>query len=268
MCQIIVAETTRAPVDIIESAARQNRDGAGVAWRDGGMVRWRKGLTVEAAMRAAANLPLPYVMHFRLATVGDAISDLCHPFPIEKLPRTHKRGAARRVLFHNGHVAEWLAVLRASGYRGPVDGWSDSRAVAHVLASAGTMLLSELGGSRFAVLTARGTVHRFGTWQEIDGVLTSSPVWKPTTYFFDTNPSKPYATYADWLGSRAQAAESNWARNAKYDDAASARIADDGEDGLSPLERLVKISEMRKRLDTTVTGERMVVRLGDDGLGE
>lgn len=204
MCQIIVCESNRAPVDLLQDSAGANRDGAGIAWIAEGRPRWRKGLSTPGVVALAGTVPLPYVVHFRMATVGGATPALTHPFPVTVRPSVALAGDAKRLLFHNGHVSEWEAILRASGYRGPSGGWSDSRAVAHVVATVGTNFLDLLSPSRFAILSKRG-VEKWGTWHEHEGVEVSTHVWRTGALAW---PSRGHGVVFDsaqaWLESRAR----------------------------------------------------------------
>jgi hypothetical protein len=149
---------------MIDDMCLFNADGFGMAWIEGGKVRWQKGLDDVKAKLFARYLPLPYVAHARLATVGGNGNGLAHPFPIEKGSSVKLKGTAHRVLFHNGHVSDWRAIVHASdGRKGPILGnkWSDSRAIAHVVATRGKGLLRKLTDNRFAILTLEG-IERFG----------------------------------------------------------------------------------------------------------
>ena len=72
MCVIFLAQSTRPTAEMITAGFTANRDGGGMAWRDPdseGQVQWHKGLTLEEMLQYADTLPLPYVMHFRVASL-------------------------------------------------------------------------------------------------------------------------------------------------------------------------------------------------------
>ncbi len=172
MCCIAACYDDRLSYDLIDSMLLWNRDGWGMAWIEKGKVHWRKGMDEMTAKLYADNIPLPYVAHARLATVGSDKKALAHPFPIERGSSVKLKGTAHRVLFHNGHVGNWRALVRASeGKHSPRmgDKWSDSRAIAHVIATRGLKLLEDLPGNRFAVLTPKG-IRRYGEgWGTANG---------------------------------------------------------------------------------------------------
>lgn len=188
MCCIAACFEERLTEDLIDSMLLWNRDGFGMAWIEKGKVRWQKGMNVITAKLLARHLPLPYVAHARLATVGGEKNGLAHPFPIQRGSSSRLRGSANRVLFHNGHIGNWRAIVRASdGKKTPImgDKWSDSRAIAHVIATRGLKLLDDLPGNRFAVLDPKG-IELFGngwnTAEGLDTVFLSSDVERRTAY--------------------------------------------------------------------------------------
>lgn len=151
MCVIAIAEKTRPTPEQVAAMFEQNSDGCGFAWRekkgDETRVRWEKGLmTLEEAQKQCAELPLPFVAHFRIQTVGGKRAALCHPFPILKeVPLDLKGSTNGFVLFHNGHWNSWRnSVLEAvwkTGYKIPSGKWSDSRAMAWSAAHFGVAIL-------------------------------------------------------------------------------------------------------------------------------
>jgi hypothetical protein len=183
MCVILTAEgRSRIAERTMIEANDRNRDGIGMAWLDRGFVRWRKGLTLRDAIDLASDVPLPYVAHFRIATVGAPSAALCHPFPILRHARgTETGGRSREVLFHNGHWSGWEGVLnKAIGAHTRVkEPWSDSRAMAIVATFCGAEKVAHevaKHGQRIVLLSAAAGVRRFGqTWTEIDrGIFASN----------------------------------------------------------------------------------------------
>lgn len=140
MCVIFVIEDARPTADEVAKAFKKNPDGCGVAWRDiedgEPVVKWKKGLfKVEEMQEFCATLPVPFVAHFRIQSVGGVASALCHPFPIEEDVPLYLEGTTKgNVLFHNGHWSKWKEVLidaaLMGGYMIPPGRWSDSRALA------------------------------------------------------------------------------------------------------------------------------------------
>lgn len=168
MCLIIVADTARPKAKEIEDADSTNPDGLGIAYKESGsnLVTWRKGISVEELTALSQSVPLPYVMHFRLATHGGKSAGLCHPFPISRNVGTAVEGQAREVLFHNGiwneHV-QFTPSLRGSA--------SDTRIMAWVLWRTGD---ENRDGTAQQIATQAGRlvlfsptrVMRFGQWED------------------------------------------------------------------------------------------------------
>lgn len=204
MCCIVVCSKKRLAESDLDRLIRANPDGIGVAWIDAKAkrVRWHKALKATKKVRhLLATLPLPYVAHVRLATIGASVAQLAHPFPIEDKPRLDLRGSSRRgVLLHNGHVHHWELLLAATGIRVPDKVkqyrerllWSDSRALASVVAHAGSSVLGLVTSSRFAVVRPSG-VQRFGSgWTIENGIAFSSPVLRTVTTYSFGRPSSDY----------------------------------------------------------------------------
>lgn len=133
----------------------KNQHGGGAAWRetqaDGSkVVCWEKGLMgdpgKERLRELAETLPIPYILHMRIATIGGVKPNMTHPFPIDKKsPNTLKGKTKGYVLFHNGTFKEWekdgRALAITSGTPIPGGKWSDSRALAWMCSIIGNGLM-------------------------------------------------------------------------------------------------------------------------------
>ena len=188
MCVIITGTKNRPSLAELRAAERQNPDGGGMAWIESGVVQFRKGITADQMHESLEALPANtrWVAHFRFATVGTPSAALCHPFPIEKDSSLDVESKSARVLFHNGTVTDWKARLADftldPKFATIVPGgeWSDSRAVAWLLALNESIRgLSFLPG-KYVVLTRKGAkifpANEEG-WTEIDGILYSNTFW-------------------------------------------------------------------------------------------
>jgi hypothetical protein len=159
MCVIMVVkdDKVRPTVKMLEKAAEYNEHGIGAAWREGKgeekVVCWKKGIEneeLDSVIKLAAELPVPYVLHFRAMSIGDICKQLTHPFPIDnRVPLALTGKTKGRVWFHNGTWDDWrkwmLEAVIKSGVKLPPGKWSDSRAIA---------FLSSLHGDWFAELLA------------------------------------------------------------------------------------------------------------------
>ncbi len=179
MCLIIIAEKNNPEWSTLSAAEVNNPHGAGIAWKEKSMVRWRKGLSAVEVWEIikTKRLSLPYVVHFRLATVGNGMG-LCHPFPLTPKASTALSGTAPAVMFHNGHWSEWNEFMLREALTPRVDvpdgPWSDSRAAAWLIARHGHKIAHFIPG-RIAILsTAEATLYGQG-WMRKDGCVYSSP---------------------------------------------------------------------------------------------
>ena len=179
MCLALIAETARPAATEIRDADLTNRDGIGVAYRapNDRLITWEKGLTVEAAQERAATLPLPFIMHFRLATHGGESPLLCHPFPISRNVGVTLHGQARELLFHNGIWNEHARFQRRAALRGPV---SDTRIMAYVLWKeseqedrTGVAQFIAKQAGRLALFTPEG-IETFGSWTKGSSTLADT----------------------------------------------------------------------------------------------
>src|SRR5262245_53468826 len=126
MCVILVAETGRLTPRMIDLAVDRNPDGNGLAWIERKSVRFEKDLSAADVREMLDWLPLPYVFHARIATVGGVCPELCHPFPLDRRvkPLALAGWSPKGVLFHNGHWGAWKQFADPSKVIGL---WSDSR---------------------------------------------------------------------------------------------------------------------------------------------
>jgi hypothetical protein len=181
MCVILASpDGTQLDVEELEAAQWSNPDGVGVAWRrDDGLVAFRK--FAEFDKDKWRQPPGACVIHFRLATAGGKSIDMAHPFPISRSAGVRRYGAARRVLFHNGHISDWYSeaaeLLPNRLFRsGPP--WSDSRLLAYCVHRFGEYKLHDFTsgmGQRVAVFDV-DNLNTYGDWDHTmnDGILRSN----------------------------------------------------------------------------------------------
>jgi hypothetical protein len=178
MCVIAVARDRRINKTELRAMWRANPDGAGVAWIVKDRVFFEKGImTYEDLEALAMDLPRPYVVHTRIATVGGVVPMLTHPFVVSRGSELALGGSASRVLFHNGHWHGWSdAAKELPPLAGEV---SDSRLMAHLMAHKGSKALrAEVERTqRIVTVTPKG-VRWFGPgWREFSGIWTSNSSW-------------------------------------------------------------------------------------------
>ena len=185
MCVIFWVNKERPDQEMIETAFDQNNDGGGCAWRttnDQGeaVVEWKKGLKVEDMIRLAAELPTPYILHFRIASIGGIRPTLTHPFPIHKNGSLALEGQTKGyVLFHNGHWKEWSDECKRAAILSntpiPMGRWSDTRAMAWLCAIYGPGFM-ELMPEQKGIVFGPTDMHIFdgNGWTLVNNVWCSN----------------------------------------------------------------------------------------------
>lgn len=140
MCVIAIVENGahRPNERQIRQMWASNPFGAGAAWRNEDKLSFKKGLDLEQIIALVPQLPAPFVIHFRVPSVGGSKPILTHPFVLDKdaTPMMEGELPDKWVLFHNGTWREWASyskewLAKAGGaIKQPLGPWSDSRAMA------------------------------------------------------------------------------------------------------------------------------------------
>lgn len=179
MCVIAVANKRPLTHTLMVDAHFANDDGIGAAWIDNGKVHWVKGIsTAEEAFEFVQELPLPYVVHFRMCSSGPNTPEMTHPFPFGgslKLSGSTDRG----VLFHNGHWNDWaetmLRLLPPDPKAVPKGPWNDTRAMAWIIGRWGTRAVNFISQSqKLALVTPQGITLHGGGWVRREGYTLSN----------------------------------------------------------------------------------------------
>lgn len=185
MCVIMVVSKERPTEEMVERAWTANDDGFGVAWReregDDVLVHWKKGIDkVEEAKELCATLPLPYIAHFRIASIGGVKKTLTHPFLVDKSASTALEGKTKGlVMFHNGHWQDWNKeawnAMINSNNKPPAGDWSDSRAIAWMMSIYSPNLMEFLTTQRGAILGPKVLdVFTGPGWVKVNDVFCSN----------------------------------------------------------------------------------------------
>ena len=185
LCVIALIETVRPSEVQVKAMWDANPRGAGVAWRETGhdgvvRVRWEKGLTLEEITTRNKQLPLPYVMHFRIPSNGTTHALIGnHPFCIDENATSEFSGTAELndtatgwVLFHNGFwchnwkdkIMDWAV---KGGKRIPSGSWSDSRGLAWIAYHWGLGMLEFANEKVVAFGPGAQDIEIFGDWDEV-----------------------------------------------------------------------------------------------------
>lgn len=179
---IIVPKGAKWPnIETLIMAEEANSDGGSISWVEGGKVNWVKGITALEIEEIMQKVSPPGLVHFRIATNGGAIPELCHPFPITNEASTKEEGSANAVMIHNGHWGGWkknLIHLMPNGKALPKGPWSDTRAMAF-LASVYTLEFLELIEEKIGYMNGKGVQAKLGNgWSEHEGCYYSNMLWK------------------------------------------------------------------------------------------
>jgi len=220
MCQIFACTASKPDLSLMRHASKLNTDGAGVAWMEDGWIHWAKGLDLDEVERIVYTnaLAYPFIVHFRSASKGGKNPLLTHPFTLHRNSPLSLTGRTKEgVLFHNGTWHTWdvdlVRVILGEPGKCPGDVWSDSRALALIVARKGEDILRILswGGGKAAIfkpvkdLTQSSGITLWGEWFKKEG-------WSYSSYIEDKRESKgpkawsrggsPHAiTGRDWSGS-------------------------------------------------------------------
>lgn len=185
MCVILFAKTKRLSQKMVEQAMDVNPHGNGFAWMEGKgkqrTVRFEKGLNRREALKFLKEhpLPMPYVFHARIASVGSVCAKLTHPFPIcTRDKQLRLSGSTRKgVVFHNGTWFDWENYYRNLEEKV----WSDTRAMADLMHDFGPEIVEEIPESQqLAIMTPEGVTTLGNRWSEVaSGVLASNRFFLP-----------------------------------------------------------------------------------------
>ncbi len=171
MCIIMICN--EKPTDkILEEANRLNSDGAGIAYRENNEVHWQKGLNLREIKKYTKELPLPYIVHFRIATIGGRVSELTHPFPVTADSPNWLAGKTKgSVLFHNGtyrdfyeDIFNYIKDKKITTIEPLQDHMSDTRALAMISAlhKDGHKVLDKLHGMHKFVIFNPAEIIKYG----------------------------------------------------------------------------------------------------------
>jgi hypothetical protein len=180
----MLVQDKRPTEEMIKKAYETNSHGAGIAWKRNDAVIWRKGLDLDEIKRMAKSVPTPYVLHFRIASVGGQAKQLCHPFPIEEEAPLATEGKTKGyVLFHNGHWGKWRdTLLEHLPGKIPAGKWSDTRAMAWMTAYYGLGFLEFVDEKAIAFGPGGFEVFKATDWTTIEGVYCSNSLFQYRTH--------------------------------------------------------------------------------------
>lgn len=190
MCLLLVGEKEFPSRELLQAGERSNPDGAGIAWIQNGRVFWEKGLAAKELFEFKEFGP-PWVIHFRRATVGKALNELCHPFVTDENASTAVSGSTDKgILAHNGNWIGWHSGLMEQVNNGialPDGMWSDSRALAWMTGMYGDEFLKKTCSTdKIAWMTPdskENGVIRYGHWGLEDKVNKIYGSYNPNSHW-------------------------------------------------------------------------------------
>jgi hypothetical protein len=203
VCVIAICEFARLTDEQVALMYDANPRGGGVAWREFDeesnttVVKWKKGLNKEEMVKFNQDLPLPYVLHFRVPSTGTSQSFFaCHPFQVDDEATTGFEGKTPGyVLFHNGFWHDWKAKIQSIAINGyvtiPTGPWSDSRGLAWAANHLGLGFLEMVDEKVVAFGPNDEDIEVFGSWNYLkatdpDGkeatILVSNKGWEKPSY--------------------------------------------------------------------------------------
>ena len=182
MCVILVPTKEHPSAEILTAAETVNPHGGGIAWRNNqGKLSYQKGIDTAKILEIIQekNPPLPYVIHYRIASVGEVCPKLTHPFPVNKQVRLKTKGIENNaLLFHNGTWSEWKeSIMPFSGAKDFPEGnyhdWSDSRALAYMAYKTKRGFLKFID-EKIAIIEKNGNVDLYGYWKKHQDIWCSN----------------------------------------------------------------------------------------------
>jgi len=205
MCVILVPTKEHPPEETLYAAEKVNPHGGGIAWKNTkGKLSYEKAIDADRIIEIIKekNPPIPYIIHFRIASVGEVCPKLTHPFPVNKQVKLKTKGTENKaLLFHNGTWSEWKeSIMPFSGAadfpEGSYHDWSDSRALAYMAYKTKRGFLKFID-EKIAIIEKNGNVDIYGTWHKRQGIWSSNlhHVRSENTYHGNYGNNYSYDTY-------------------------------------------------------------------------
>lgn len=174
---------------IIDAAHSENCHGSGVAWfNEDGLCQYEKWLYPHEVEKLIGEIPLPFIIHFRSASLGGLSNLLNHPFIISEKSPLSLTGVAEQLLVHNGTIKEYKEILSKAKIPETKDEpLSDSRAMAMLLGKFNKSVqqekllkyFSQNNKNRFVLMDSKSkTFKMFGDFTFENGCHYSNMKWK------------------------------------------------------------------------------------------
>jgi len=214
MCLILIALDKKPDFSILRKAWTKNDDGAGIIWMNKNRkAEYVKGIeTLSELYTYVQSIELPFIIHFRLASVGGVNPLLTQPFEINKDSPLKVAGVCDRLLLHNGTESDYRKYLSACDVDIPLEkdgtteqAMSDTRAIAMILARHRGYNFLDTASGKFVVIGYKSPTDEcpfryWGNFEEEDGIFYSNLFWKYATDFYQGKNYSNVHTHEDWRG--------------------------------------------------------------------
>jgi hypothetical protein len=195
MCVIAVYEKNYPSGEDLINMESMNPHYAGIAWRDNGKIKFKKGINAKDIMMTIKEerIQLPFVVHFRITSVGITDKQLNHPFPINESASLELEGESESVLFHNGTWTDYKNEIKNiclfKNVKAPDGLISDSRIMAWVAHHSGANYLGAvIGDSDKVVIFTPTEILKFGKWYDFKKESVSNTYFEKSNDYFGTMP--------------------------------------------------------------------------------
>jgi len=187
MCLIAICVKKKPSAEIIRAGWESNSHGAGIAFlnRKTRQAEYLKSISsADDLIKVVEATPLPFVLHFRLASVGGKDELLTHPFEVTEKSELKKSGSAEKLLIHNGTESDWKKCLFAADISyGDDEPMSDTRAVAMIIAKNKNNRFLEIASGKYVVIGFEDKkddigIRYYGDFEENDSILYSNTYWE------------------------------------------------------------------------------------------
>jgi len=129
-------------------------------------------------MIESKEVTLPFICHFRIASIGEVCDELTHPFTITRNPSLELEGKTKKgVLFHNGTWEAWrdymLKAIIKTKCKMPKGIMNDSRAMAFLCSLYDNNFLDLLEYNKVAILKPTG-IETHGDFKRTEKIKCSN----------------------------------------------------------------------------------------------
>jgi len=202
MCVITINKDKKLEKSDIRKIWEHNPNGAGIVYYDkDGKATYIKGIMkLKRFFEIYEKIDTPHICHFRLASVGEVVPELTHPFPV--YGKNKLQGSSKLLLVHNGHIGNYEILyhfLQSKGVhfdKNISDTYVLAKALSRLPADKIDDFIKKVGGFSKIVLVYPGfKIKTFGNFQERNGIRYSNLYWDYGYGMFSYNRELGFHTY-------------------------------------------------------------------------